>query len=620
MRRAFVAPCVLLLLAVQGVAVAQAAEALDLRRGVPDDVYLVVQGKHNPERDYQKQYYEEVWKTVQETQVLDRALKIITSRLEEEQLDQASGVIDELREATRPINFEALLNSQELIYAQQMVMAPMPTSQHLMLVRLTPEDAASTAQGVKNLFEIAKKYTNGELDVATSQVGDAALITLVLPPQSPMQPTIATLGDVFAFSSSKELLEKSLGMLTGTPGQSKFDDPRLVAALKKLPEAEDSLVFYDGRTQFKTMRELGTFISQMGGGDPNVERVVKFIDMAMDELSVFDYEVTVEYTEGNLNRSASFGKLLPNTEDSTLRKMISGGQEFEKWQSWVPAGALSYSLGTGVNLHPLYERVMTVLKEDVPEAAEGLEQFEQIQQQLDLFLDRDILQSFSGEHASVSMTGAMGRPESVTALRCQNPDRIKELIHRGMEALQQVKPIQAQQVKLVESQDLEGFEELSALTLMAFGVRPVIGFQEGWMYIGTSAAAVKKVFETQAGEGETIEETDAFKRLDVVIEGPVLSIKYANTAENTRNLAKMLKQAGTMAPMFLAMAGANSEDESLKPVQEALALLPDVADIVAKFDFLEANITVVQGGDEADSYTKRSVTVVRAPDAESADN
>jgi len=266
------------------------------------------------------------------------------------------------------------------------------------------------------------------------------------------------------------------------------------------------------------------------------------------------------------------------------------------------------------------DRIMSTLNEDVPEAAEGLEKFEQIQQQLDVYLDRDILQSFTGEHASVSMASAMGNPDSVTALRCSNPDRIKELLHRGFEALQQVKPLQAQQLKLVECKDLEGFDEISALTLMAFGVRPVIGFHEGWMYLGSSAQAVKTVLDTQAGNGETIENTDAFKRLDLEVTGPVQSIAYTNTAENTRNLARALNQAGTMIPMFMAMAGADADEESLKPVQEALALLPDVAKIVAKFDFLEANITVVQDGDEPDSYTKRTVTVVREPKAEDSQN
>ncbi len=307
MKRVMLAPCVLLLLVAQYAAVGRAAEAIDLRRGVPDDVFLVVYAKHNPERDYQKQYYEEVWKTVQDTQILDKALKIVTSRLEDEQLAHASNVVDQLREATKPIDMQAIINCQEMVYAQEMLMtdlgpqAPsLPVSQHLVMLRLTPEAAASTADGVKNLFELVKKYTNGTIDVTTSEVGDAKLTTLV-PPQGPMQPTVATLGDVLILCSSKSLLEKSLGMMTSTQGKSKFDDPRLVAALKKLPTPEDSLVFYDGRTQFETLQKIGPMIRQMGGGDPNVDRAAKIVDMVMKDVSIFDFEVTVEYTEGNLD-------------------------------------------------------------------------------------------------------------------------------------------------------------------------------------------------------------------------------------------------------------------------------------------------------------------------------
>ena len=71
--------------------------------------------------------------------------------------------------------------------------------------------------------------------------------------------------------------------------------------------------------------------------------------------------------------------------------------------------------------------------------------------------------------------------------------------------------------------------------LRAFGVRPVIGFQDDWMYIGSSAGAVKKVLDTKAGNGETIEGTEAFQQLKLEVEGPVDSIAYTNTAENTRN-------------------------------------------------------------------------------------
>ena len=103
----------------------------------------------------------------------------------------------------------------------------------------------------------------------------------------------------------------------------------------------------------------------------------------------------------------------------------------------------------------------------MPESADALEQFEQIQQQIDLHLDADILQAFSGEHVSVSMPS--GKPTGndwVMALRCSKPEKIKELIHRGVAQLQKIKQVQAQQLKLVESKDLPGFEEISAATMM----------------------------------------------------------------------------------------------------------------------------------------------------------
>jgi hypothetical protein len=619
MRRLLLAPCILLLAVAQ---CAFAADTVDVRRGVPDDVYMVVYGKHNPERDYQSKYYEEVWKTVQETQILDRVVKIVTSHMKDEQIEQAKSVIDQLREAAKPIDLQALAKAEETVYAQLMQMSPMPTAQHLVIARVTPEVAASTAEGVKNLFALAEKYTDGQLAVVESKEGDANVYSIALPPQSPMQPAIAHVGDLIVFCTSKDLLEKSLKMLASGEGTSKFDDPRLAEGLKQLPEMEDSLVFFDGKTLFDALRGLGPFLQNISGGDENVERAVKILDKIWSDLAIIDYEITVEYTEGNLNRTASYGKLLANTDEATLRKMFAGGQKFEKWYGWVPAGALSYSLGTGANLHPLYERIMTILKEDVPESADALAQFEAVQEQFDVHLDADILQAFSGEYVSVAMPAVNGgQPESVVAFRCSKPDRIKELMHRGMDALKKIEvpQLQAQKLSLEKSKDLAGFEELSAAMLGAFRVRPVIGFQDDWMYFGSSAGAVKKVLDTKAGNGETMEGTEAFQQLKLEVAGAVDSIAYTNTAENTRNFANALNQIGFMAPMIMSMAGANANQEDLKPIQEALALLPDIAKIIRKFDFLEANVTVVQAGQEPDSYLKRSVTVVRPAEQNTAE-
>ncbi len=588
------------------------AQAVDLRRGVPEDAWLVVQNKYNPERDFQRQYYADVWKAVRETQLLERVVKIITSRMEAGQVEQAKGVIDELHQAVKPIDLPALAKSPEAIYAQIMQTSPLPTAQHLLLIRATADTAAATAQGIKNLFDLAEQHSGGALSVVESQVGEATVWTLELPPSSPFQPGVAHVGEIVALSTSRELLTKSLQMIDAGTGPSKFDDPRLVAALQQLPEPEDGLVFYDGLAQLAALRGLGSVLTNLRGNDAQVERAARLLDKLWDDLAIIDFAVKVEYTEGNLNRTASYGKMAPGSGQATLGKMLFSGQPFGQWSAWVPAGALSYALGTGINLHPLYERIMAVLEQDVPEAAPALARFAEIQEQLDLYLDRDLLQSFSGEHVSVLLpAAASGRPDSVIALRCQNPDRIKELIHRGLEALQQLKPFRDQQVNLVASQELPGFEDLTAVALTALGVRPVLGFQNGWMYVGSNASAVKKVLETQAGRGQTIEGTEAFTRLKLDISGSVNSIRYAHTAENIRRTAKTLNQLGFTAQMYLAMLAGNAKPEDLKSIQDALALLPDVAKIVEKFDFLEARASVTQPGKEPGSFVGRSVTVVR---------
>jgi hypothetical protein len=201
----------------------------------------------------------------------------------------------------------------------------------------------------------------------------------------------------------------------------------------------------------------------------------------------------------------------------------------------------------------------------------------------------------------------------VLALRCQKPDRIRELLHRLVDKLREHPAVAAQQLRLAKCEELDGFEELSALALAGFGVKPVIGFRDGWMMIGSNAEAVKTVLATKAGKSPTIADAKSFKQFHADVRGPVSSISYKNTAEDLHQVAAMLNQAGVIVPMVIGMAGAKANQEELKPVQEALGLLPSVGKIVSKLDFLQAGLSVTQDGDQPGTYRIRTVTVVRPP-------
>ena len=612
--------CSAILLLAPTVYAVETATELDLRRGVPASAHLAVHDLHNPERDYQKQYFAEVWNTLEQEKLGERLLKIVTSRMDEDQLTKANTVVDELREAASPVSWSLFDNCREAVYGQKFIS---PTNHHVVLLRMDSDGAERLESAAKNLMALVEKYTEGKIGVNTFSVVDAQVTSLALPSDVPFSPVVARIDNVFVLASSPAFIEESLHSLQSSSGESKFDDPRFQAVLADLPQAEDSLTIFDAGKMFSDMRGLGDFLRQQGAnnGEPNpkLERIASLMEVAFDELSVPDYEVTVEYTEGYRNHTDVAGKWLEGSEETLLGALLLGGEPFEDWDKWVPEDAVSYSLSTGVRLHPFYERLMTLVDQHVPEAREPLERFEAFQAKIGVHLDRDILQSFSGESVSITLpaTDAAGNPkhDSVWALRCTNSERVHELLHRAVDKLKTFPPVQAQQLRLEPCEDLAGFEKLEATIFQMFNVQPVIGFQDGWMFLGSSESAIQRVLDVRSGTAPTIATSDHFQHFGLEVEGPVTSLSYSNMAESTRHAAQMIRQVGLIAPMVIGMAGAQADPEDLKPVQEIVALLPSVANVVEKFDFYEQKLTVVQAGSEPGSYTKQSVTMIRPPNA-----
>jgi hypothetical protein len=592
------------------------AAAVDLRQAVPADAYMAIHAQHNPERDYQRAYMADIWKTVQDEKLIERISTIITNRVQEKDLDAAKSVAEELKTALAPIDLKSLAEAKETVFAQVM---DGPFNVHLLLLRLTPEVSANCEQGVKNLFDVVVKHAGDKVSVASEQVGTAAVTTLHLPPGAPYSPTIARVGDVLLFASSEGLARRSLAMLQGSGEASKFSDPRLAEALKQLPEPEDALVFVDGRQMFSKIHGIGQFIREQSHGDAKADRAATMMEKIVDELSILDYTVVSESTEGHKNCKTSLIKMMPDADAKALAGAVEKGQAFEHWERLVPADAVSYSLGTGVNLHLVYERVMTFVKDNIPESGPALEKFAAVQDKLGVHLDEDILQAFSGERISISLPAdsATGGHQHVVALRCQKPERIHELLHQAVDALEQFPAVKAQQLQLVECKDLEGFEELSASMLAIVGKRPVIGFHDGWMIIGSEPKAVQRLLDTWSGKAAGIDQSAQFQRFGLKIEGPVRSVSYNDVAENIRNAARSLDKAGAMASMFVGIAAAKTDKDHPNPqldtVNDLLKLVPSVAKVVGKFDFLEGRLQVTQQGDDPHTYIQRSVTLVRPP-------
>jgi hypothetical protein len=603
---------------------AYAAEGkLDIRKGIPADAYMAVYGQQNPEREYQREYQKRIWQSVQEERLPQRIFDVLINCLPTKEKENVASISDELQLIFEPVDWSAAVT--EAAYGQVM---EVPQTHHIGLLRLPSDDIAATVEkAIREFGEMVERRSEGTIDAAVDDSDTVRIFSLSVPQikEFPFQPAFARLGDVLVFSTSANTVRASVRSLLGG-GESKFDEPRIQAALSKLPQPEDAVVIYDGHAQFAQMRGMGQFIREKAANDAQAVRVAGVFERAIDELAILDYEVTVEFTDGYRNLKTSLGQLLPDVEGKLLYQVCANGQPFEHWERWVPADAQAFSLYTGVNLHALYERGTQFICDEFPEAQTALEKFEQAQQEWGVHVDRDILQAFSGECVSVTLPASVpttsGGQAKVVALRCGKPDRIRELLHQGVEWLAQNPFAQSQQVKLVPSNELEGFEELSANMLTMVGSRPVIGFKNGWMMVASNSATAQRVLQTLAGDAPSFDTTEQFKRFQLEIDGPVYAISYSDLSASARQAAQFIRQAGIMAPMAVATAAAaaKADPAKLKPVQDALALIPSIANVVEKFDYLLARLSVVQIGDEPGSYVKRSITLVRPPVEEQVDN
>ena len=340
------------------------------------------------------------------------------------------------------------------------------------------------------------------------------------------------------------------------------------------------------------------------------------MELAFDKAAILDYVVTVEYTEPGQNHSVSLIKMADGYQESFLGRAIANTKPVENWQKWIPKDATSFSVHQGINLHELYDGIIGFVREQFPESQPALDKFAKFQEAIGVNLDRDILQSFSGQAVCVTMPVTMAdesnQKVSVLALKCENPDKIRELLKRGISALSLIPAIQMQQLKLEDCKP-EGFQQLHAACFQMFGAQPVIGFHDGWMIISSCPEGAEKLIAVQTGKSETIDASAMFSKYGIDSKQILSDISYDDVGARIRQAANYVDKAGAMAPMFLGMAAANAKPEEIKPLQEAVELLPSIAKVIRKFDFFGHNLSVTHVGPMPNTYLKESVTEISKP-------
>jgi hypothetical protein len=613
LRRMFLGAVVLAAAIALPSASARAAD-VDIKRLAPSDAHTVVYAKQNPERAYQGEYLADAWKTFRDERIAERVFDLISSRAPAEDMEKFKNGWEQVQTALKPINLQALVDGKEFMMFNTMIG---PFGHTVLAVRLSEQDAEDYRKGVGNLFTVFQTWSDGKVTSETTDASGGKVTHLKLPEDVPYQPVVACVGDLFIISTSDALLTRCVAQLQDPSAKSKFDDARLKESLALLPKAEDTLTFFDADQLFKNLAGIGDFIRAQKPGDEDADRGAKILELAIKEFDILEYQTVVEYTEDGQNRVAALGKVSDNIDKTILGRAITHGKPFENWQSWVPAEATAYSLDTGVDLHEIYTGVMGFVREQAPESHETLDQWKAMQEKVGVNLDEDILQSFTGENVSITLP----EQQSVSAFKCKNPEKVRELLDRAIAGLKQIPQIEQQGLDLVDSDDaaLEGFQEVRLAMLASMPTKPVIGFKDGWMIMASSPAAAKKMLAVRAGEAKSIEGAESLKRFNLKTDGEAYAVSYSDIGADIRAAAAAVDQFAMMAPMIIGAAAQGAKPEDMKMIQQAISLLPSISKVIRKFDFYEQRLSITRKGPSDGTYLRESVTLIRKPEAEKAE-
>ena len=117
--------------------------------------------------------------------------------------------------------------------------------------------------------------------------------------------------------------------------------------------------------------------------------------------------------------------------------------------------------------------------------------------------------------------------------------------------------------------------------------RPIYGFADGFVIIGSSENAINRCLRTARGESPSVRENKRFQEEGLMPPGPVTAISFADKSQMGQQLAQlmgMLGMIGQMVPM--------PEGEGAQVVRTIFNMLQKLAPAVARINFYQSEASV----------------------------
>ena len=583
-----------------------------LGKYVPGDAWIYLHEVNTPERAWIDKKWEAVFDALQSSgldrDVTSLALSLIPG---EENRTAASSALEKWTGLVKSVGWSELC-AKEFVYAQRV--AEMPTGyEYFLLARSDGATAAKNASSIaKLLTEIATLKEGMEVTVGeqhgakiwSMEVGDRA-----------MKIQLLQKGDVVALTIGPDSMSEVAALMAGKgKAPSIVKTERFASAIKRAESPEFMLSFIDFKSLFRDLKGMmkgvcaGMKPAKNGEDGEDSEKakrlkILNALTKVFDRCDVVDYVLETREMDGQRELRHTLTRLQDKKKKCTLARCFLERTAFQKFDRYIPAEATAFSLSTSVDLEGMYDFLVDVVRNDVPDGPAHLAKWDGLLASVGFEPKRDLFGWWSGEMIMVEMPPAvvtpMGSADKVYMFRVKNPQLAREKIDAAIDFVSGLAQAQGQTLMIGPADvKAEGFRQITHPMLMMV-MRPVIGVKDEWLMIATSSAAINKCLDVAAGKAASIATNERFKKEGLAPKGAVLAASYKDTSKFGQELGKMVGMVGMMSGMATSMIpGEPGADNKIKKlVQTASAMIIKLGPVLQKIDFFssESSVTTYDG-------------------------
>ncbi|MFQ5411657.1 MAG: hypothetical protein ACE5EC_05145 [Phycisphaerae bacterium] len=410
---------------------------------------------------------------------------------------------------------------------------------------------------------------------------------------------MAARDDVIVISLVGEsLMHETLALLDGTSKSKRLSGTsRFKSALSKLPAAEDTIVFFDLSGMLGSMQNMFDVLKKTaahsqpenGNGESDDMLVLDTIGKLMDDISIFDYIASVEWTDGYRVYSDTVTPVKDGAKSSPLYKVFTSGKPTKRFERYIPKEAESFNVSSGIDLHELYSYLIDFVDKRVPGGPDLIERYAGLQEEWDLDIGKDVIDLIDG--ASVFYTIDK---DWVLMIKVTNEKKVEEQLDRligfvnGLLGPEQ--SLDTSTVKLGKEREIR---QISHPMMMMAGIvtPPVIGCVDGYLMVGTSAKMVKTCLNTADGKHPNITKSERWRREAVIPDESVISIAFTDETKFGQQMQELISGLSMGFGMFgmMGMMGGDMPPQAQQIFAEIPTILAKLGPVAGKLDFYQSS-------------------------------